>query len=398
MRWILVILPLAVAAAVATAAVPGGAAGPAPTYRVFAARLGLVGATTANGHVIRERDRFVALPSRKALAPKGSYEKMVLVSYKGRRALAPVWDVGPWNTKDNYWDPVREMWGDLPRGVPQAQAAYFDNYNGGLDEQGRKVTAPFGIDIADGTFWDDLGMTHNDWVDVTFLWLGDPPPDLPPTPTPYPEEEAPPATPTPSPTPTPTPTPPPTAPSAPIEGNPNAEYFPQTGHNLAYGFRSFWYANGGLRIFGYPLTDEIVENGLTVQYFERARFEYHPEFPDPYKVTLSLLGRAVTAYRQFDQGHVAASAGDDPLYFPETGHTLRGKFRQFWEANGGLAVFGYPISEEIHEPDANGQRLLKVQYFERQRFEYHPELAGTPFEVQLGLLGREFLRMRGWLE
>jgi hypothetical protein len=28
-----------------------------------------------------------------------------------------------------------------------------------------------------------------------------------------------------------------------------------------------------------------------------------------------------------------------------------------------------------------------VQYFERNRFEHHPEFAGTPDEVQLGLLG-----------
>jgi hypothetical protein len=389
-------------ALLAFAAVPVQGTGPAPTYRVYGARLGLVGATTANGHVIRERDRFVALPSRKALAPKGSYEKMVLISYKGRKALAPVWDVGPWNTKDNYWDPARDMWGDLPRGVPQAQAAYFDNYNGGLDEQGRKVTAPFGIDIADGTFWEDLGMTQSDWVDVTFLWLGDPPPDLPPTPTPYPDvDPSPTATPSPvvpTPTPTPIPTPPPTAPVAPIQGNPDVEYFPQTGHNLAYGFKAFWYANGGLRIFGFPLTDEMMENGFTVQYFERARFEYHPEFPDPYRVSLSLLGRALTAYKQLDQGHIQASRDDDALYFPQTGHSIRGKFRQFWEANGGLAVFGYPISEELYEPSADGQGAVRVQYFERQRFEYHPELAGTPFEIQLGLLGREFLRMRGWLE
>ncbi len=398
MRLSLLPLPLMVAAAVVVSSLPGSSGSPAPTFRVYGTRLGLVGATTANGHVIRERDRFVALPSRKALSPKGSYEKMVLISYKGRKALAPVWDVGPWNTRDNYWDEVRDMWGDLPRGVPQAQAAYFDGYNGGLDEQGRKVTAPFGIDIADGTFWDDLGMTQSDWVDVTFLWLGDPPPDLAPTPTPYVEVSPTPSSPVATPTPVPTPTPPPTLPAPPMLGNPDAEYFPATGHNLAYGFRAFWYANGGLRIFGYPLTEEMSEGGLTVQYFERARFEYHPELPEPYKVSLSLLGRAMTAYRQFDSGHVAASKEGDILYFPETGHTLRGKFKQFWETNGGLAVFGYPISEELYEPRPDGQGTVKVQYFERQRFEYHPELAGTPFEVQLGLLGREFLRMRGWLE
>ena len=46
--------------------------------------------------------------------------------------------------------------------------------------------------------------------------------------------------------------------------------------NKRYGFYQFWEAHGGLFIFGYPITDEITEDGRTVQYFERARFELHP--------------------------------------------------------------------------------------------------------------------------
>ena len=143
----------------------------APTYRVFATREGLVGRTTANGHVIRPRDRFVALPSWGVLSPKGSDKFRVRLTYKGRSVIAPVWDVGPWNTKDDYWSPSRR-YGDLPVGLPMAQAAYQDGYNGGRDERGRRILLPNGIDIADGTYWDDLGMTRDDWVEVSFLWLG----------------------------------------------------------------------------------------------------------------------------------------------------------------------------------------------------------------------------------
>ncbi|WP_199185730.1 SH3 domain-containing protein, partial [Streptomyces carminius] len=153
------------------AAPPAGAAGAtAVTYRLFATREGLVGHTTANGHVIQERDHFVALPSRRMLASNGGHEYRVRLCYKGRCETAPVWDVGPWNTRDDYWNPSaqREMWRDLPQGRPQAQAAYQDGHNGGLDEFGRRVANPAGIDLADGTFWDGLGMTDNDWVDVTF--------------------------------------------------------------------------------------------------------------------------------------------------------------------------------------------------------------------------------------
>ncbi|PDW00167.1 golvesin C-terminal-like domain-containing protein [Candidatus Viridilinea mediisalina] len=144
----------------------------APTYRIFATRQGLVGRMTANGHIIVERDRFVALPSWAVLSPMGTDRYSVRVTYRGRSVVVPVWDVGPWNTSDEYWDPNRQRYSDLPVGVPMAQAAYYNGYNGGRDEQGRRINNPNGIDIADGTFWDDLQMTNNDWVEVSFLWLG----------------------------------------------------------------------------------------------------------------------------------------------------------------------------------------------------------------------------------
>jgi hypothetical protein len=143
------------------------------SYRVFATREGLVGATTANGHVIRDRDHFVALPSRRALAPRGSGDYTVKIcAANGRCEWAPVWDVGPWNTTDDYWNPPadRQAWQDLPQGMPQAQAAYHDDYHDGVDQFGREVLNPAGIDLADGTFWDGLGLRHNSWVTVTYLW------------------------------------------------------------------------------------------------------------------------------------------------------------------------------------------------------------------------------------
>src|SRR5437763_5394048 len=74
-------------------------------------------------------------------------------------------------------------------------------------------------------------------------------------------------------------------------------------------------------------------------------------------------------------------------YFPETAHTVTGTFLDYWNAHGGLAQFGYPISDELQErSDSNGQ-TYSVQYFERALFEHHPENAGTPYEVLLSLLG-----------
>jgi hypothetical protein len=85
-------------------------------------------------------------------------------------------------------------------------------------------------------------------------------------------------------------------------GNPNCEYFPQTGHHLCFGFRSYWHSHGldfgdpgysfreSLMLFGYPISEEFVVNGRTVQYFERARFEWHPENSPPWDILLGRLG------------------------------------------------------------------------------------------------------------
>jgi hypothetical protein len=59
-------------------------------------------------------------------------------------------------------------------------------------------------------------------------------------------------------------------------------------------------------------------------------------------------------------------------------------------------VYGYPISEEITEVSPTDGQLYTVQYFERNRFEHHPEKAGTPYEVQLGLLGANMLQETLW--
>jgi hypothetical protein len=157
-----------------TVAAPRPASAEPFTARVYATREGLVGGTTANGHVIKPNDHFVALPSRRGLSPNGSGEYSVRVCGPARCETAPVWDVGPWNTRDDHWNPpaVRETFKDLPQGMPEAQAAYEDGYNDGLDGFGRRVLNPAGIDLADGTFY-NVGLNDNGWVTVTYLWTGD---------------------------------------------------------------------------------------------------------------------------------------------------------------------------------------------------------------------------------
>ncbi len=153
------------------AATPRTVTPKALSYQVYATREGLVGGTTANGHVIQNSDHFVALPSGRALSPNGSSSFSVTVCGPARCETAPVWDVGPWNTTDDYWNPAgtRQSWTNLAQGMPEAQAAYNIGYNGGKDQFGRTVANPAGIDLADGTFY-NVGLNNNGYVTVTYNW------------------------------------------------------------------------------------------------------------------------------------------------------------------------------------------------------------------------------------
>jgi hypothetical protein len=163
-------------------------------------------------------------------------------------------------------------------------------------------------------------------------------------------------------------------------------------------FASYWDSRGGLYNMGFPITPEVQEtiNGTkyTVQYTQRARMEYHPEYQGtPYVVLLGLLGNALADPRQNEPPFVprppSTTPGSGTVWFRETGHNLAPPFLNYWNANGGLQVFGYPRSEAFDEPNQADDRTYTVQYFERNRIEYHPEHKATRFEFLLGLLGVE---------
>jgi len=161
-----------------------------------------------------------------------------------------------------------------------------------------------------------------------------------------------------------------------------SRYFEETRHNVSGEFLRFYDEHGGLAVFGYPLTREFRENGRLVQYFQRVRMESHPENPKPYRVQLGLLGDEL-GYRRhpIPESEVPLPNHPDRRHFPETGHTVAFGFLKFYNDNGGLDVFGYPITEWIIEP--NGRI---IQYFQRGKMEWYPEHP-RGHRIQLGMLG-----------
>ena len=61
----------------------------------------------------------------------------------------------------------------------------------------------------------------------------------------------------------------------------------------------------------------------------------------------------------------AAEAATAPRYFTETSHYISGRFREYWEVNGGLSIFGLPIAEARIE-----ETISSILAQERSLFEY----------------------------
>ncbi len=182
--------------------------------------------------------------------------------------------------------------------------------------------------------------------------------------------------------------------------------FPETGYCISGRIRQFWEAQGGLPVFGYPITPqrvEIIEGGsYQVQWFERNRLELHPENPPPYDVLLGRLGaNEVEIARAAGVNFSSPQQPRDACVHFDTGWNVCGEFLQRFRAYGletdgqpgfslaeNIALFGKPLSPIITYI-ANGIEY-PVQLFERARFELHQQQS-PPYHVQLGLLGTEAL-------
>jgi hypothetical protein len=181
--------------------------------------------------------------------------------------------------------------------------------------------------------------------------------------------------------------------------------FGETGYCIDGRIREFWEQNGGLPVFGFPIAPQeqvtIEGRAITVQRFERNRIELHPNNQRPYDVQLGRLGVDRLQQQGRDWFGFAKSGNTSGCrVFAETGHAVCGQILRAWRSNGlqldsnraiseaeSLALFGLPISGVQTETLSDGKQY-QVQWFERARFELHPENA-APYDVLLGLLGNE---------
>jgi len=197
-----------------------------------------------------------------------------------------------------------------------------------------------------------------------------------------------------------------------VQAQSDQRCFPETGLCISGRIREFWEQNGGLPVFGYPITPQRPETTpsgtFESQWFERTRLELHPENQPPYDVLLGRAGdirlqqqgRDWQTFPKADPNHQDVPGGC--VYFAATQHSVCGVFLTAYRSYGlnfpgvsgispqeSLALFGQPLSELMTEVLEDGQPHT-VQWFERARFEEHP--ANTPpYNVLFGRLGAEIL-------
>ena len=165
-------------------------------------------------------------------------------------------------------------------------------------------------------------------------------------------------------------------------------YFPETGHIVSGEFlEAYERADAPQLLYGYPITEMFKDpaTGYYIQYFEKARFELHMDAPAELRVKLTPIGQFM-----YNAGptlpKLKSSQGCN--YFPETGFQVCYSFLDFFKNHGGVAQFGYPIS---NFEDRNGR---VVQFFQIASLEWHPDLPPGN-QVVVSDLGRRYFDVRG---
>ena len=187
--------------------------------------------------------------------------------------------------------------------------------------------------------------------------------------------------------------------------------FVETNQCIEGRFLEYWRANGGLPVFGYPVTaardERNRDTGKTylTQWFERNRFELHPENKRPYDVLLGRLGEdnllkmgrdwrseyrserpeEADCEQRTTDGKVFLLCGPMRTYYKTHGLEFDGR-AGFSEAES-LALFGLPLTQPKMETNSSGDTVL-TQWFERARMEFHPAKP-EPYKLLLGLLGND---------
>ncbi len=166
-------------------------------------------------------------------------------------------------------------------------------------------------------------------------------------------------------------------------------YFNQTGHYVKGELWAYYQSiPNATQVYGFPITEAYQDpaTGITIQYFQRARFEYYPGNPLGKRIVVTPLGKLLHEEAQLQLHPNALPPRHSAcLYFDETEAQTCYAFLDYYHAMGGKKVLGVALSDISYEGK------LVVQYFTYARLEWHPEEPPGQ-RVKFGDIGSEYFK------
>lgn len=165
---------------------------------------------------------------------------------------------------------------------------------------------------------------------------------------------------------------------------PACETFQETGHQVCYAFLDFFEQNGGIAQLGYPISEVEVREGRLVQWFQRARMEWHPELPPGERVTLARLGEEYFyAQKEDTRRLLPAASGNLPRVI--TRLNVRGFFEASVVPARGAQTLYIIVQDQKLEPVEKAQLIATIRYPSGDQFTME-----IPFTDEMGISSIHF--------
>jgi len=155
-------------------------------------------------------------------------------------------------------------------------------------------------------------------------------------------------------------------------------YYKDTGFPLCYAFLEFFEKNGGEATFGKPISPFIFHNDRIVQYFERARFEWYPEYQEGQKVVLAQVGRITFDLIREDANRLQPVKAENAPGDIKSIHTRAFTWKAMTLANDQQMIY-VVVQDQIRNPVAGATTVVTVTWSQgdRQSFAQSTNASGV---------------------
>ncbi len=137
--------------------------------------------------------------------------------------------------------------------------------------------------------------------------------------------------------------------------------FPETGYQVCRSFLEYFESRGGVAQFGYPISNSEILNGITVQYFQKARFEFRPEFPSGQRVVLSDLGYTYFIDLHENRIHLWPESGEGAIIEGPIRLKARAHPQEAFTGLGGAQTIRVIVQDQRLASVAGAQVVIEIK-------------------------------------